>query len=427
MTQESFAVSAPGKVIVFGEHAVVHGRPAIAAAIALRSYLMVTPLENSKIITLDFPDVKMTHSWPIESLPWAAFSHHTKVKKYHDRVVVLDKDLVLVLKPYVDSVSSDLPDQLRKIHQSAASAFLYLLCSLATPDFTACTYTLRSTIPIASGLGSSASISVCLSAALLHQTNRLTLPNSETSEHMLNVINQWAFVGELNIHGNPSGVDNTVATRGKAVMFKRTEYGKNPLVRPLHDFPVVPLLLVDTNQARSTATEVAKVGALKEDHPTITNAILDTIGKITESAHDLISSEKFDPKTDVSLRKFGELVRMNHGQLVSLGVSHPRLERIRELVDHAGIGWTKLTGGGGGGCAFTVLNKDNSTAKLKELEENLIKEGFSRYETLLGGPGVGFIEKGVKEIEQHTFLAAPDGNAVEGMIGISKLDGWHFW
>ena len=67
-------VSAPGKVIVFGEHAVVHGRAAMAAAISLRSYLLVTR-ENQpeNRISLTFPDIHFEHAWTIDSLPWNAF------------------------------------------------------------------------------------------------------------------------------------------------------------------------------------------------------------------------------------------------------------------------------------------------------------------------------------------------------------------
>ena len=73
-------------------------------------------------------------------------------------------------------------------------------------------------------MGSSASISVCLASAILHQNGRLELPKSgqteSQTEEVLDLINQWAFVGELCIHGNPSGIDNTVATKGKAVLFR---------------------------------------------------------------------------------------------------------------------------------------------------------------------------------------------------------------
>ncbi|KAK3076848.1 hypothetical protein LTS18_011829 [Coniosporium uncinatum] len=160
------------------------------------------------------------------------------------------------------------------------------------------------------------------------------------------------------IHGNPSGVDNTVASGGKAVLFQRSDYSRPPSVTRLNKFPELPLLLVNTRQSRSTATEVAKVGALRKAHPTIAAHVLDAINGITESAHDLITSPDFDADDPKTLQTLGELASVNHGLLVSLGVSHPKLERIRALIDHAGIGWTKLTGAGGGGCAITILKPD---------------------------------------------------------------------
>src|SRR3954453_7977189 len=75
----AFMVSAPGKVIVFGEHAVVHGKAAMAAAISLRSYLLVTTLSKSqRTITLNFRDLGLNHTWDIDTLPWDKFHDPSK-------------------------------------------------------------------------------------------------------------------------------------------------------------------------------------------------------------------------------------------------------------------------------------------------------------------------------------------------------------
>jgi len=441
----AFMVSAPGKVIVFGEHAVVYGKPAMAAAISLRSYLLVTHLSKSRrTITLRFPDIALDHTWDIDSLPWATFSNPAKKKYYYDLVTSLDPDLVEAMQPHLSTVSTYLPDEARKIHKAAASTFLYLFLSLGSQKSPACIYTLRSTLPIGAGLGSSASISVCLSAALLLQIRTLAGPHPDQppdeSEVQIERINRWAFVGEMCIHGNPSGVDNTVSSGGRAVIFKREDYCKPPTVTSLRNFPELPLLLVNSRQPRSTATEVAKVGALKKAHPVVTESMLDSIGKITESAHELVISQKSDPNEPTSIHKLGDLINMNHGLLVSLGVSHPKLEQIRELVDEAGIGWTKLTGAGGGGCVITLLKPGTDTKILKDLERKLDAEGFERFETTLGGDGVGVLwpailrngsdEEGGEEIDQEKFLKAEGREGVERLVGVGvqeRREGWKFW
>lgn len=441
----SFLTSAPGKVILFGEHAVVHGKAAIAAAISLRSYLLVTALSKTdRIITLRFPDISLHHTWKIDDLPWNTFSHPLKKKYYYDLVTALDPDLVEAMKPHLADVSPNATPEIRKIHQAAASAFLYLFLSLGSQSFPGCIYTLRSTLPIGAGLGSSASISVCLSSALLLQIRTLSGPHPdqprEEAELQIERINRWAFVGELCIHGNPSGVDNTVATGGKAVLFKREDYRKAPSVIPLYTFPELRFLLVNTRQARSTAVEVAKVAALNKSQPIITDLILEAIDKVSQSAHNLITGPAFEEESQDVITLLGELIQLNHGLLVSLGVSHPRLERISELVNSAGVGWTKLTGGGGGGSAITMLKPAVSPAALRQLEKKLDAENFERFEATLGGDGVGVLmpailrngsdEEGGEEIDQEKFLNADGREGVERLVGVGvkeKREGWKFW
>jgi len=396
--------------------------------------MQVTPLTpTERTITLDFPDVALKHSWKIDDLPWTAFSHPSKVKKPEDRVSALDPELIEAVHPHVSCISPNAMEHTRIIHQHAATAFLYLFLSLRNAAAESCIYTMRSTIPIASGLGSSAAISVCISAGLLKQAQHLQSPGSKKSQEAeINKINQWAFVGELCIHGNPSGVDNTVATRGKAVLFKRTEAGKPPMVEPLNNFPVLPLLLVDTKQARSTAVEVAKVAALRKAQPAVTDMLLDAIDKVTQAAHDLIVHQDFKTDSHDFLQQLGDLTRINHGLLVSLGVSHPKLERVRELIDHAGVGWTKLTGAGGGGCTITILKPGVSHDLLRKVEDEVDAEGFARYKTLLGGEGVGLLELEDDEavVSRESFLEAKESADLEALMGFaSGTEGkaWRFW
>lgn len=414
-----------------------HDQAAIAAAISLRSYLLVTfRSKGRRTVSLKFPDIDLDHTWRIDDLPWSTFSQKGKKKFYYDLVTSLDPEFIEALQPHIAQVSTDKSESIRKIHHASALCFLYLFLSLGSSKSPPCIYTLRSTIPIGAGLGSSASISVCLASALMLQIRALSGPHqdqpSEESALQIERINRWAFVGEMCIHGNPSGVDNTVSAGGKAVLFQRKDYNRPPEVRSLRSFPELPLLLVNTRQSRSTAVEVAKVGRLREKHPQIAAHILDAIDRCTKSAHDLITREDFDAEDHGSLKTLGELITVNHGLLVALGVSHPKLERIREIIDHAGIGWTKLTGAGGGGCAITILKppslleeeqaeKDSAVKPasshlqparpsrkdrnhpppspiqasnpetLAKLETKLQAEGFDIFTTTLAGDGVGVL------------------------------------
>ena len=102
-------------------------------------------------------------------------------------------------------------------------SFLYLFFVLKTdkPDSFGFTISTRSTLPVGAGLGSSASFASCISTALLVLFNHIPIgfAQSEKKETYLDTINHHAYKAEQVIHGNPSGLDNSVCVFGKLPLF----------------------------------------------------------------------------------------------------------------------------------------------------------------------------------------------------------------
>lgn len=436
-----FVVSAPGKVILFGEHAAVYNKPAIAAAIALRTYMLVLPSQGPDAgnLVLEFPSINLRFSYPVADLPWDIVKPENKAASIVDPTHIpteLDDNVLKALEPLL----KDLKNSFQHV---AVLAFFYLYLHLCTPDMPACTFVTQSTLPVGAGLGSSATFAVCLSSALLLLSSQLNTPRTQvvsadlamsdkaSTEH--EYINGWAFIGEKCLHGNPSGIDNTVACRGGAVLFQRP----NTLV-PIRQFPELNLLLTNTKHPRRTAELVARVGELVKTFSKGTMSILDAIEHVTREAFELLAPKNtvgpvsavgvtLRSDTSEAAKRLIELVRINHGLLVSLGVSHPKLEKIRSVGDELGIGETKLTGAGGGGCAITLLHVDDNVsaqerkAKLAEFHARLVndKVGFEIFDTILGGPGVGFGEpaRPVTVQEFHGYQRAQ----------LEDMCTWQYW
>ena len=68
----------------------------------------------------------MEHTWDIDQLPWDSFTQPGKKKYYYDLVTSLDPDLMAAIKPFIDEVSPNAAESIRKIHHASAYSFLYL-------------------------------------------------------------------------------------------------------------------------------------------------------------------------------------------------------------------------------------------------------------------------------------------------------------
>lgn len=384
-TPESLVVSAPGKVILFGEHAVVHGVTAIAAATALRCYARVSP--GNGRVSLTMPDIDLAASWAIDELPWHMVEGRTEAP------VALDAALIQALSALVARTHE--PGRRR----AASLAFLYLYMSIGGPR--AQSFDVLSALPISAGLGSSAAVMTCLVTMLLYTHARLPMPSDRITPDHTSVINGWAFLAEKIMHGEPSGVDNTVAVLGGALAFTRAVQGnglrENRLV-PLSAFGTLRLLITDTRVERDTKALVARVLDQYNSERERVSAAFEAIQALVDDAQDMLTAP---PAHDQLVSRLGRLMTLNHLQLVQLGVGHPALEKVRATCTAQPYDLCcKLTGGGGGGCAITLVRDSLSEDATKDLRTALGEHGFVTYETAVGGGGVG-VRRGDAQLPQR--------------------------
>ncbi|KAG0235170.1 Mevalonate kinase [Actinomortierella wolfii] len=365
----AFFTSSPGKVILFGEHAVVYGKVATAGSLGLRSTALIQT-RTDQVLSVVLPDVQLDKTWQITEVPvqerWA---------EYPFPPPSMNNDLLAKLAQVVNLGTQTNRSQ-------AAIALLYLHAHLATDSVLqhGFDFSVRSSLPVGAGLGSSASYSVCVATALL-QINGYLTPDMDNAAKR-DLINQWAFQAEKVIHGNPSGIDNTVSTFGGAVAFKKGH------IEPLPEFQSLRFLLTNTRVPRETQVQVANVRKRRDRFPNIIDPLLDSIDSISVSCKQLFNQHELT-RAEL-LAQFGDLIDINHGLLISLGVSHPALEKVREISSKLGLK-SKLTGAGGGGCALTLIRDDVTAEVVSAIKALLHAEGFECFETSVGGPGAGVL------------------------------------
>jgi len=363
-------VSAPSKVILHGEHAVVYGKTAVAASLDLRTRMTIKP--HLTHVVVNFPDVGLSDCWTVEQLK--ELFKHRPTDKIEDEV-----DMV-----YLDKIHDFLGTDQSNLRMASVICFLYLYSVMVSPDIITMEIHVESEIPLGAGLGSSAALSVCLSAGLtgvLHQVKSLEknifnhLSNSAKKD-----VCRLAFLSEKILHGTPSGIDNSVSTYGGLCKFS------DGVLTPLPTTTTLSILLVNTNVERNTKDLVNKVRLKYDSHPKIIKPVLESIDGVSEAFLALLENMGTGNST-ATYHEMEELIDYNQALLQSLGVSHSALQDICNTVRQFGM-HGKLTGAGGGGFAFALVPPNIPEKSLELARQTLEGAGYTCCSTQVGGAGV---------------------------------------
>ncbi len=286
--------SAPGKIILFGEHAVVYGQPAIAVPlVAVQVNAAAEPAASGAGLSIRLPAL--------------------------DTVIVVPGVTQALDIPLYDAVVY--PAQLA----------LWALNVAAPPDLA---LTIHSTIPVASGLGSGAALAAAIIRAVC---DALGAPISDDA------LNPLVYEVEKRHHGTPSGIDNTVIVYQRPVYFVR-----GATVEQLSTIRPVTLLVADSGLGSSTRVTVGDVRTLHETDPARIDPILAQIGAIVRAASGALETGALD--------RLGPLMDDNHNLLRELTVSSGILDRLCAAARTAGALGAKLSGGGRGGNVIALVD-----------------------------------------------------------------------
>jgi mevalonate kinase len=294
----STQASAASKIILFGEHAVVYGHPAVA--------IPVQDVRANAAVSIDF-------------------SIGTPVIEANDFNIRISLD-----EPTV-------PDSITHLIK-AIQLFNDKVAKLPKSGWR---LTLWSKIPIGRGLGSSAATAIAVLRALLKAMNKILLPKE---------LIDLSFELEKIHHGTPSGIDNTVISLEKPVLFRKDR-------QPASIKPSSPVYFVvgDTGISKKTAEVVAQVAAARNNNIEQYDRIFNQIGQLALEGSRAVK--------DGDAKKLGHLMNENQSLLDKINVSSPELDKLIKAAVSCGAIGAKLCGAGKGGCIVAV-SRDFESSKI---------------------------------------------------------------
>ena len=320
MTQGGF-----GKTILFNEHFVVYGIPAIASAISDQT---TAEVELAVDLTPSGAEGSMAgNGWVLE-----------------------------------DNRPANPGYKEKKLEQQKESIELLLKAAKFDASVQNIKITVGGNLKCVGGVGASAAICVAIARALNEKFN-LNFDDEK--------INKIAYEGEKAYAGNPSGLDNTAATFGGLLWFVNGPYG--PTFQKLSVNAPIDIVLGNTGLTTDTAGAVAGVRERKEQY----REKYDVLFKRAES----LVYEAKKALLDYNLEEVGALMNENHKMLQEIEVSHEKLDELVEIARNAGAIGAKMTGGGLGGYMIALTPG-------KELQEKVAKameeKGYEALRTRIG-------------------------------------------
>ncbi|RAP48474.1 MAG: mevalonate kinase [Methanosphaera sp. rholeuAM6] len=302
MKIEAFA---PGKVILFGEHSVVHKRPAIAVAINKGVDVLLTTRDDN-IIKVEVPSIN-----------------------YSQESELINKRLDFEL----DSQNKMITDYIYEV----INLFEFEQGFNLNVDIR---------MYLGAGLGSSAAVTVsCMKALSI-------LAGVEMNKK---TIAKQARNIEIKIQGAASPIDTSMSTYGGIIYIDENF----ELERIKFDMDL-QLIVSNCQISGNTGKLVESVRQKYVKYPEIVENIFNAMQEIAKNAKDALENGNSE--------LIGDLMNLNQGLLDSIGVNTVELSDMVYLSRKYGAKGSKLTGSGGGGCiiAFCPENIDTIYEELSK-------------------------------------------------------------
>lgn len=318
-------VSAPGKLVLFGEHAVVYGKPCIVTAVGQRMKATVE-LIDQPVFQLNAPDVQISN----------------------------------YQKPINQLGKGDIPKGAKFVEMAVNNFVTHTRGPLA--KLKGVKITTKSEFSSQFGFGSSSASTVCVIKALSELFGE-KLPNKQ--------IFDLSFKTVLDIQGKGSGVDVAAAIFGGTLYFVAAgEVIKSINIKHL------PIIVGYSGIKFDTVKLLDQVAEKAKKYPNLINNVYEQIGILVNQARK--SLLKSDWQT------LGELMNFNEGLLAALGVEGKKLADMIYMARDAGAYGAKLSGAGMGDCMICLA----PPSRVKAVKNAIIKAGGQIINVKINAEGV---------------------------------------